>query len=88
MTKLLDLRSRTMGGQDKRSKINKIARHHSATTGGDVFSFERYWKTKGWNTGGYHELILRDGTVQLNYDSNVVTNGIYGHNNTTHLFSW
>ena len=85
MAKVVDLRKKTMGGQDKRSTIKNIARHHSATSEGDVFAFENHWKNaRGWNTGGYHEIILRDGTVQLCYDSNVVTNGVYGHNTTTY----
>lgn len=85
MAKIVDLRKKTMGGQDKRSTIKNIARHHSATNEGDVFAFENHWKNvRGWNTGGYHEIILRDGTVQLCYDSNIVTNGVYGHNTTTY----
>lgn len=81
---LIDLRGKTMGGQDKRTRITKIARHHSATKEGDVFAFERHWKGLGWKTGGYHEAIMRDGSVQLCYDSDVVTNGVYGHNQTTY----
>src|SRR5690625_138621 len=85
MSKVVDLRGKTIGGTDKRKNVRKIARHHSATDSGDVFTFEKHWKnTLGWRTGGYHEVILRDGTVQLCYDSNVVTNGVYGHNQTTY----
>src|SRR5690625_706929 len=85
MSKVVDLRGKTMGGADKRKNVRKIARHHSATDSGDVFTFEKHWKnTLGWRTGGYHEVILRDGTVQLCYDSNVVTNGVFGHNQTTY----
>ncbi|WP_339179189.1 peptidoglycan recognition family protein [Oceanobacillus sp. FSL W7-1293] len=80
------MRGKVMGGGDKRSRITKIARHHSATTSGNVNSFQNHWRSLGWKTGGYHEIILRDGTVQLCYDSNVVTNGVYGHNqNTYHI---
>ncbi|NIK11205.1 peptidoglycan recognition protein family protein [Alkalibacillus almallahensis] len=77
-----DLRGKTMGGHSKRSlnQVNFIVRHHSATQSGDVFKFEDYWKSKGWQTGGYHEVILRDGDFQLNYDENVITNGVGGHN--------
>ncbi|WP_411955160.1 N-acetylmuramoyl-L-alanine amidase [Alkalibacillus sp. S2W] len=77
-----DLRGKTMGGHSKRSldQVNFIVRHHSATEEGDVFKFEDYWKSKGWQTGGYHEVILRDGDFQLNYDENVITNGVGGHN--------
>lgn len=87
MTKVIDIRNQTNGGQSKRSlsKINKLARHHSATTSGDYFSFwNGRWKGLGWKTGGYHELILRDGTVQLCYDADVITNGIGGHNTHTY----
>ena len=72
-----------MGGNSKRntSNVRHIVRHHSATAGGDVFAFERHWRSLGWNTGGYHEVILPNGDVQLCYNDNVVTNGVLGHNN-------
>lgn len=85
--KIQDLRGKMMGGASKRSvsSIKKLGRHHSGTNAGDAYSFERFWRDdRKWNTGGYHEIILRDGTVQLCYDDNVITNGIYGHNNTTY----
>ncbi|MDQ0158793.1 peptidoglycan recognition protein family protein [Alkalibacillus salilacus] len=78
-----DLRGQTMGGHDKRSQVKNVALHHSGTDSGDVFKFENYWKSKGWQTGGYHEVVLRNGDFQLCYDGDVVTNGIYGHNQTT-----
>jgi hypothetical protein len=87
MTKINDIRNQTNGGQSKRSlsKIIKIARHHSATTSGDYSAFwNGRWEGLGWNTGGYHELILRDGSVQLCYDADVITNGIKGHNTGTY----
>lgn len=65
--------------------VKNIARHHSATDTGDVFIFQEYWNgTLGWGTGGYHEIILRDGTVQWCYFDNDVTNGIGGHNTPTY----
>lgn len=90
MTKIQDLRNdnRIMPGVQTRnvSAVNRIARHHSATAGGDVFAFQNHWRSLGWNTGGYHEIILRDGTVQHVYNDNVVTNGVAGHNgNTYHI---
>ncbi|GEN85541.1 peptidoglycan recognition protein family protein [Oceanobacillus sojae] len=84
MEKVTDLRGKVMGGGDKQSKITKIARHHSATTSGNVNSFQNHWRSLGWKTAGYHKIILRDGTVQLCYDSNVVTNGVCGHNQTSY----
>ena len=87
MSKVIDLRGKTMGGKDKRalSRITNIAVHYSATDVGDVPTFERHWKgARGWNTGGYHELILVNGDVQIAYDPNVVSNGVYGHNSTSY----
>ncbi|GAA0454150.1 N-acetylmuramoyl-L-alanine amidase [Alkalibacillus silvisoli] len=84
MPDIEDLRGQTMGGNRRRNKIRHIARHHSASEGGDVWTFERHWKNRGWQTGGYHEIILRDGTVQLCYDEDVITNGIADHNRTTY----
>ncbi|GEN45527.1 peptidoglycan recognition protein family protein [Alkalibacillus haloalkaliphilus] len=84
MANIEDLRGQTMGGNRRRNTVKQIARHHSATEGGDVWSFERHWKSRGWQTGGYHEIILRDGTVQLCYDEDVIVNGIANHNRTTY----
>lgn len=66
MAKIQDIRNRTQrtNGTRKLSQVKNIARHHSATTSGDFDAFWRHWHgTKGWGTGGYHEIILRDGTV-------------------------
>ncbi|MDQ0160895.1 peptidoglycan recognition protein family protein [Alkalibacillus salilacus] len=82
--KIRDLRGQTMGGNTKREAVNHIVRHHSATTSGNVNTFERYWRSKGWETGGYHEIILRDGTVQRCYDWNVIANGVKGHNSDSY----
>ena len=89
MTKIVDLRgdSRIMGPTNPNRSvagITKIARHHSATATGDVWAFQNHWRNLGWGTGGYHEVILRDGSVQLIYRDNVTTNGVGGHNNYTY----
>src|SRR5699024_10946526 len=87
MTKIIDIRNVTPKRSSRRnvSSINKIARHHSATTQGDFWSFwNNRWKGLGWITGGYHEIILRDGSVQLCYDADMVTNGVKNHNSTTY----
>lgn len=90
MTKVQDLRgdSRVMGGGSTRNvkNINRIARHHSATATGSWTAFQNHWRSLGWSTGGYHEIIDRDGTVYRMYQDNVVTNGIANHNtNTYHI---
>lgn len=90
MTKIVDLRgdSRIMGPTNPNRSvagITKIARHHSATASGDVWAFQNHWRgTLGWGTGGYHEIILRDGSVQLIYRDNVTTNGVGNHNSKTY----
>lgn len=83
MAAIQDIRSQTAPSVTKRkeSDIKKIARHHSATTSGDYFAFwNNRWKGLGWGKGGYHEIILTDGTVQLCYDAIYPTNGIANHN--------
>ncbi|OIJ18513.1 hypothetical protein BKP45_13180 [Anaerobacillus alkalidiazotrophicus] len=87
MANIQDIRNQTPKGSNRRdiSRITKIARHHTATTGGDFWSFwNNRWRGLGWSTGGYHEIILQDGTVQLCYDPTVITNGVGGHNSTTY----
>ncbi|MRI73636.1 N-acetylmuramoyl-L-alanine amidase [Enterococcus mundtii] len=90
MTQIQDLRgdSRILGPTNAKrnvSQVTKIARHHSATPTGDVWTFQNHWNgTLGWGTGGYHEIILRDGTVQWCYFDNDVTNGVGGHNTPTY----
>ncbi len=87
MVKIQDLRSITprTNGTRKESAIKHIARHHSATTDGEWATFWPYWnKSRGWGTGGYAEIILRDGTVQLCYDPTEITNGVANHNSTTY----
>lgn len=89
MTKIVDLRgdSRILGPTNPNRSvtgITKIARHHSATATGDVWAFQNHWRNLGWGTGGYHEIILRDGSVQLIYRDNVTTNGVGNHNSKTY----
>ncbi|MFA1821147.1 N-acetylmuramoyl-L-alanine amidase [Virgibacillus oceani] len=82
-----DVRNKMPGGSSKRnvSQITKIARHHSATNSGNAESFASYHtNTLGWSTSGYHEVILRDGTVQKAYADNVITNGVGDHNTGTY----
>lgn len=87
MVKIHDIRNRTprTNGTRKLSQVKNIARHHSATAEGNFDSFMRHWKdVRGWGTGGYHEIILRDGSVELCYDPNEITNGVAGLNSTVY----
>lgn len=83
MAKVIDRRNKSMGGNDKRavSNITGVGIHYSATKQGHTASFENHWKnTRGWITGGYHEVILLNGDVELNYNADTISNGVYGHN--------
>ncbi|WP_368653781.1 peptidoglycan-binding protein [Ornithinibacillus sp. 4-3] len=87
MVKVIDRRKQAMGGYSKRSvaQIKNIAVHYSATTSGNTSTFEKHWKgVRGWQTGGYHEVVLLNGDVELNYDPTVISNGVYGHNTETY----
>lgn len=89
MTKIQDIRSdvwKVAPSKTKRTldRITTIVRHHSGGNIGDFFSFWSYWKSKGWSKGGYAEIILRDGTVQLCYDPEFPTNGVANQNSYTY----
>lgn len=87
MAKIQDLRKITPRSNPTRSEsqIKFVARHHSGGANGDWFTFWPFWnKSRGWGTGGYAEIILRDGTVQLCYDPHEVTNGVAGHNTSVY----
>lgn len=83
MAKIQDIRHLTPKRNTTRPEANiiVIVRHHSASSSGDFWTFwHNTWKKLGWAVGGYHEIILRDGTVQLCYDPDMITNGVAGHN--------
>lgn len=83
MARIIDRRKQAMGGGSKRSisQIKNIAIHYSATESGNTAAFENHWRNNnGWNTGGYHEVILTNGDVEINYDPNVISNGVGGQN--------
>lgn len=87
MAKIIDRRNKSMGGGSKRdvSRIKNIAIHYSATKEGSTSAFERFWKNdRGWVTGGYHEVVLLNGDVELNYNPDVISNGVKNHNTATY----
>lgn len=87
MVNIIDRRRIAMGGHSKRSinQIKNIAVHYSATATGSSVSFENFWRnTRGWITGGYHEVILLNGKLELNYDPTIIVNGVKNHNTSTY----
>ena len=71
------------GAYSKRSKsaIKNIVWHYTATkhegNGATIIqNHERYWRnTHGWDIGGYHYYIDRQGNIYWNYDLEIVTYG-------------
>ena len=87
--RIIDLTRRSMGWnnpfQTRRvNQIRNIGIHHSATTSGGQFVFENHWRTRGWRNGGYSEIILPNGDVEICYEPTVVTNGAHGVNPETY----
>lgn len=82
--KITDRRKISMGGGSKRSKskVTHIARHHSGVNVDQTMEIlEGFWKnTHKWVTGGYHVVIHFDGSVDWNYDYDVISNGVGDHN--------
>ncbi|RKD73626.1 N-acetyl-anhydromuramyl-L-alanine amidase AmpD [Sinobaca qinghaiensis] len=86
LTQLVDVRGQVKrnGSFASRSwtQITGIARHHSATTSGDAFSFANYHvNTLGWPGIGYHFVITKDGTIQWANSIDRVSYHV-GNNNT------
>ena len=89
MTRIIDRTRQAMGWNNpfQTRAINKIKRivvHHSATAGGSMAVFENHWRSLGWRNGGYAEIILPNGDVELCYPPTVVTNGVFGYNATSY----
>ena len=89
--KLIDLTRQSMGWNNPpntrtTTQIRNIAIHHSATNIGSQTIFENHWRNLGWRVGGYHEIILRNGDVEVCYVPTTVVNGVGGHNtNSYHI---
>src|SRR5699024_5283645 len=84
---VIDRRKIAMGGHSKRnvSQNKNIAVHYSATASGNTAAFENNRKnSRGWITGGYNELVLLNGNVELNYDTKDISNGVLKFNTTTY----
>ena len=89
--KLIDLTRQSMGWNNPpntrtAAQIRNIGIHHSATNVGSQRIFENHWRNLGWRVGGYHEIILRNGDIEICYVPTTVVNGVRGHNtNTYHI---
>ncbi len=64
-------------------KINKIILHCSATKEGQVFTvkdIDRWHKQRGWDSVGYHYVILLNGTIQSGRPESVIGAHTVGYN--------
>ena len=66
------------------NQIKRIVVHHSATAGGNMSVFENHWRSLGWRNGGYAEIILPNGDVEICYPPTTVTNGAGVWNKTSY----
>gem|GEM_PF-1486093 len=69
--------------------IRRIAIHHSATATGTTAIFENWWRTQASMgapnaVGGYHEVILLNGDLELNYLPTRVSFGVASQNMDTY----
>lgn len=60
--------------------IHCTAGHQPAEKVQDYFTRPKSKGGRGWNTGGYHLIIEKDGTIKAMYDFERVTNGVRGFN--------
>lgn len=80
-------RTRRAGNQRPISGIRYIAWHYTGSTNSFITNHENFWRRdRGWGLGGYTYYISRDGTIYQNYDWNIRTNGVQGHN--THALNF
>lgn len=69
--------------------IRRIAIHHSATATGTTAIFENWWRTQASMgapnaVGGYHEVILLNGDLELNYLPIRISFGVASQNMDTY----
>ena len=89
MSRIIDLTRQSMGWNNPpttrtTNQIRRLAVHHSATNVGNQAIFQNHWRNQGWRVGGYHEIILRNGDVEICYVPTTVVNGVRSHNLDTY----
>jgi len=89
--RLIDRTNQALGHDIARTRqesaIRRIGIHHSATATGTTAIFENFWRTIPnvmAGVGGYHEVILLNGDVEINYPPTRVSHGVSGQNGDTY----
>ena len=80
---------RTIARTRRINDIRRIAVHHSATASGNTATFENFWRNLPSMgapnaVGGYHEVILLNGDIELNYLPTLISHGVGGQNADTY----
>lgn len=85
--KIVDRRGVAMGGNQydrALSMIRFIVWHFTLSHASNIVNHENFWKSAyGWDRGGYHAWIDRDGTIYINYDLWRMTWGVANSNDFT-----
>ena len=89
--RIIDRTNQALGRNIARTRgqntIRRIGIHHSATATGTTAIFENFWRTIPnvmGGVGGYHEVILLNGNVEINYPPTRVSHGVSGQNGDTY----
>ena len=89
--RIIDRTNQALGRNIARTRgqntIRRIGIHHSATATGTTAIFENFWRTipnAMGGVGGYHEVILLNGDVEINYPPTRVSHGVSGQNGDTY----
>lgn len=84
---MVDRRGEALGGQSWERPLKAIKYfvwHYTATHDSFITNHERYWRDHhGWDRGGYHFYIDRNGVIYQNYDLERITWGVANSNNFT-----
>lgn len=93
MSKIIDRTKQSLGRNVAPTRtvasIRRCGIHHSATGSGNTSAFENTWRNQvGMGApnavGGYHEVILLNGDVEINYLPTQVSYGVGGQNADTY----
>ena len=84
MSRIIDRRNQAMGGQANNRNVSAIRRigihHFAGPSTQTTATVEPHWRNLGWTRGGYHEVILANGDVEINYNPETQVNGVGDHN--------
>lgn len=86
--RIIDRRNQALGGQRNDRTLNQVTHivvHHTASARtATTRTFEQgVWRSNGWDRGGYHEVVLANGDVEINYNDRRIVWGARNQNTHT-----